>query len=72
MVIGSFRGHRQMQGDAVTLLQTAEIAQQRGELVHPHPQLLVGNVLDKFGFRLGDEVDGGLLRCLAKCRSTQL
>ena len=59
-------GHGQVQRDPVAALEAAEVPQQRGELVDPDVQLLVGDVLDGLGLQLGDEVDRGLVAVLGE------
>ncbi len=55
------RHHRHVQRNSVAFLQTAEVSQQRGDLIHAHGKFLVGDVLDSFLLRLGNEVDRGLV-----------
>ncbi len=43
--------HRHMNGDAISGLQTAEIAQQRREFIHSHIEFAVGDGYGRFGFR---------------------
>jgi len=50
-----------VQRNSVAFLQTAEVSQQRGDLIHAHRKFLVGDVLDSFLLRLGNEVDRGLV-----------
>ena len=40
---GQFGDHRQVEGNPVTGPEAAEVAQQRGEFVHPAVQLLIGD-----------------------------
>src|SRR5215468_237493 len=49
-----------------SLLQTAEVPQQRGNLVHAHVEFLIGDVLDGFVLGLGDEVDRSLVFVLGE------
>ena len=44
--------HRHMNGDAISALQAAEIAQQRREFIHSHIEFAVGDGYGRFGFRL--------------------
>ena len=60
------RHHRHVQRHSVALLQTAEVSQQRCNLVYAHVEFLVGYVLDGFVLRLGDEVDRRLVFVLGE------
>jgi hypothetical protein len=51
---------------AVALVETAEVSQQSGDLVHAHVELLVGHVLDGFVLRLGNEVNRRLVLVLGE------
>ena len=53
--------HRQVEGDPVTCLQLAEVAQQGRELVDPPVELLVGDHLRRRGLRLGHPDQGRLV-----------
>jgi len=55
-----------VQRNSVTSLKTAEVSQQRGDLVHAHEEFLVGHVLYSFLLRLGNEVDRGLVLVFSK------
>lgn len=50
-----------MQGHAVACLESAEVAQQRRELVDADEQLLIGQVLYRLVLRFGHEMDRGLV-----------
>jgi hypothetical protein len=60
------RNHRHVQRHSVALLQTAKVAQQGGDLVYAHEEVLVGDVLDGFVLRLRDEVDRSLVLVLGE------
>ena len=52
MVDGQLGDHGHVNGDAISALETAEIAQQRREFIHPHIEFAVGDGNGRFGFRL--------------------
>ena len=57
-----FRDHRHVQGDPVAGLEPGEVAQQRGELVHPVVQLTVGEGERLLRLRFPHEDQRGLVR----------
>ena len=58
--------HRHVQRHSVAFLQTAEVSQQRGDLVHAHEEFLVSDVLGSLLLRFRNEVDRRLVLVLGE------
>ena len=58
--------HRHMNGDAVSALQAAEIAQQRREFIHSHIEFAIGDGYGRFGFRLRYKDQSGFVLVLGE------
>src|SRR5229473_6635813 len=58
--------HRHVQRHSVAFLQTAEVSQQRGDLVHAYEEFLVSDVLGTLLLRFGNEVDRRLVLVLGE------
>ena len=63
---GKLRHHRHVEGDPIAGNQATEVAEQRGDLVHPPIELLIGDVLYWLVFEFRNEMDRGLVPVLRK------
>src|SRR5262249_17950177 len=58
--------HRHMKRDAIARLQAGEVSKERGELIHPDKQILIGEMPDGLVLAFRDEMNSSFILVLLK------